>query len=115
MPLYSFKNHDTGEVLERFYRIDDRPCIGEVVEDGEQKLVRVVDQPRIAVSKDHCFAADSLNRWDPDAPRHDKSGRPVFHSKKEVNEYVASQEGDMTYGEISDSSCISPTGGPRHD
>lgn len=113
MPIYSFKDSETSEVVEKFYPLDEMPRIGEAVEDKGRKLVRIVDQPRIAPIRDHCFVARSLNRWDPAAPRHNEHGQPVFHSKKEVTEYVASQEGDMTYGEASDASCIQPTGGSR--
>jgi hypothetical protein len=106
MPTYSFNDIETGQTVERFYSIDERPRIGDIVEESDRKFVRILDRPRVAVSKDHCFVARSLNRWDPDAPRHNEHGQPVFQSKKEVKEYVASQEGDMTYGEISDGSCI---------
>ena len=106
MPIYSFKDSETGQTAERFYPLAEMPRIGDIVEEDGRKLVRIVDQPRIVVSKDHSFVARSLNRWDPDAPRHNEQGQPVFHSKKEVKEYVASQEGDMTYGEISEGSCI---------
>ena len=113
MPVYSFKDHESKEVVEKYYSLEDMPRIGDVVEESGRKFGRIVDQPRVAVSKDHCFVARSLNRWDPDAPRHNEHGQPVFHSKKEVTEYVASQEGDMTYGEVSDSACVDPTGAPR--
>ena len=113
MPIYSFKDHETKEVVERYYSLEDMPRIGDVVEESDRKLVRIVDQCRVAVSKDHAFVARSLNRWDPDAPRHNEHGQPVFHSKKEVTEYVASQEGDMTYGEVSDGECIEAAGANR--
>ena len=113
MPIYSFKAHNTDEVIEKYYPLDEMPRIGDIIEESGRKFVRIVDQCRVAVSKDHAFVARSLNRWDPDAPRHNEQGQPVFHSKKEVTEYLASQEGDMTYGEVSDAGCIDPTGGPR--
>jgi hypothetical protein len=106
MPIYSFKDSETGQTTERFYPLADMPNIGDTIEESGRKFVRILDRPHVAVSKDHCFVARSLNRWDPDAPRHNEHGQPVFQSKKEVKEYVASQEGDMTYGEISDGSCI---------
>jgi len=105
MPIYSFKDAETSNITERYYSLADMPRIGDVVEENGRKIVRIVDQPRVAVSKDHCFVAKSLPRFDPSAPRHNEHGQPVFHSKKEVTEYVASQEGDMTYGEWSDSSA----------
>ena len=106
MPIYSFNDTETGQTIERYYPLAEMPHIGDAIEEDGRKFVRIVDQPRIAVSKDHCFVSRSLNRWDPAAPRHNEHGQPVFHTKKEVNEYVASQEGSMTYGEISDGSCI---------
>ena len=113
MPVYSFKDHESKEVVEKYYSLEDMPRIGDVVEENGRKFVRIVDQPRVAVSKDHCFVARSLSRWDPDAPRHNESGQPVFHSKKAVTEYLASQEGSMTYGEVSDGECVTSATGPR--
>ncbi len=102
MPVYSFKDHETGQVVERFYSLDEMPRIGDVVEENSRKFVRIVDQPRIAPIRNYHFTARSLPRWDPSAPRHNEQGQPLFDSKKEVNEYVASQEGDATYGEWSE-------------
>lgn len=113
MPIYSFKDAETSNVTERYYSLADMPRIGDVVEENGRKFVRIVDQCRVAVSRDHAFVARSLNRWDPDAPRHNEHGQPVFHNKKEVTEYVASQEGDMTYGEVSDGECIEGAGANR--
>ena len=102
MPIYSFKDSVTEEVLERYYPLADMPRIGDTVEENGRKFVRIVDLPRIASVRDYHFTAKSLPRWDPAAPRHNEQGQPLFDSKKEVTEYVASQEGDTTYGEWSD-------------
>ena len=102
MPVYSFKDSKTGEEVIHFYPLDDMPRIGDVVEESGRKLIRVIDQPTIAPIRDYSFTAKSLPRWDPAAPRHNEQGQPMFGSKKEVTEYVASQEGDTTYGEWSD-------------
>ena len=101
MPMYSFKDAETEEVFEYYYPIDDRPCIGDILERDGRTLVRIIDTPCVAPVRDYCFTARSLPRWDPAAPRCNEQGQPMFGSKKEVTEYVASQEGDMTYGEWS--------------
>lgn len=46
---------------------------------------------------DYGHVAHSLPPWDPCAPRHTPDGKPVFQSKREVQEYVARTNGRMVW------------------
>ena len=43
MPMYEFVNVDTGDKRDFFYRMDNAPCIGEIVEHSGAQWRRVVN------------------------------------------------------------------------
>ena len=95
-PVYTFKT-PSGKKTELFFSMDDAPRIGASVEVGGVMLTRVVDRLQVSVQKDTHFASHSLSRNHPDAPRVDEQGKPCFQSKKEVDEFVAKQEGGIVW------------------
>ena len=95
-PIYTFAT-PSGATRELFFTMDEAPSIGEKVEVAGIELVRQVDKVQICAQQDTHFTSTSLARSHPDAPRVDKDGKPCFQSKKEVDEFVAKQEGAIVW------------------
>lgn len=99
-PLYEFELED-GSVVEEFFAMADAPENGKyvVLEDGRTAR-RVPSGGQQNVVKDYFHVAHSLHRDNPDRPlrnedgsrrypRCDNHGRPVFESKREIQEFKA--------------------------
>lgn len=102
MPLYSFKDLDTGEPIELFYQMGQAPGLGEKIRHKGRHLQRLVEAPMGRVKPEKRFKAYSQPHKDRhgnlppgaiEAPHYDSDGVPVFTSKKEVDAYVAKSEG----------------------
>ena len=92
MPVYTFKS-EGGKRTELFFNMSDAPTIGSTIEVGGVKLTRQVDRVQVDCRQEVRFAANQLPRNHPDAPACDAQGKPVFASKKQVDEFVAKQDG----------------------
>jgi hypothetical protein len=93
MPIYEFERED-GTVAEEFFSGIGAPSIGETItlEDGTVGTRIVSTTSSGMVRRDVAFVCHSADRvWrgkgpDP-APRRDKLGKPVLHSRKEAVEF----------------------------
>lgn len=92
MPIYTFKT-ESGKTREMFYSMDDAPRIGATIEVGGIPLTRQVDRVNVDCRQEVRFTSSGLPRNHPDAPACDAQGKPVFASKKQVDEFVAKQDG----------------------
>lgn len=103
MPLYEFQL-ESGEVVEEFFHMSDAPEIGSyvVLETHDMQTGRriVTAGSTQAQVKDYFHVAHSLHRDNPHRPllnedgskrypRCDNAGRPVFESKREIDEFKA--------------------------
>ena len=77
--------------------MDEAPRIGQIVEIGGITLTRQVDPIQLSIQPEISLVSRSLSRNHPDAPAIDKDGKPCFSSKKQVDEFVAKQEGDIVW------------------
>ena len=104
MIQYEFLNEDTGKVVDLLFAFGDAPAIGESIDVDGVRHTRV--PPRLSgtkVSRDVRHVSHQLPRsWDgegPDpAPRRDGKGRPVFHNRREIENYAAKT--DMEYDQL---------------
>lgn len=96
MPLYEFET-DSGEIIEAHFSMSEVPSIGERVNLNGQMATRLVSQHNAQVHGVEAFVSRTLPKNDPRAPRLDKKGRPVFHGKREVEEYLSKTEGQFGY------------------
>lgn len=88
---FEFRDRKGGThelVLDR----DEAPAIGETYRLGRLTLTRIASLPEMKRPRDFYHVANSLHRWHPDAPRHTKEGKPVFCTRKEINEFTAKDE-----------------------
>lgn len=94
--LYEFEAIDgSGERTEFEFPMTDAPPLDSVIEDKDKrKWRRVVSVPSQHREAFKPFASNSAYRHDPLAPRHDKDGRPVFNTKRELAEYERKQRDD---------------------
>ena len=92
MPIYTFKS-ESGNTEEMFFSMDEAPSIGTTIDFGGMKLTRQVDRVGVDCRKEVRFTSNQLPRNHPDAPSCDAQGKPVFASKKQVDEFVAKQDG----------------------
>jgi len=92
MPTYSFDT-EGGKRVELFYTMDESPRIGEVIEVAGAKLTRVLDNVQIDCRKEIRFTSNGLPRNHPDAPAVNHQGKPVFSSKKQLDEFISKQNG----------------------
>jgi len=92
VPVYTFKA-ESGKKTELFFNMSDAPTIGSTIEVGGVKLTRLVDPVQVDCRQEVRFTSNGLPRNHPDAPAHDAQGKPVFASKKQVDEFVAKQDG----------------------
>jgi len=98
MPEYLFRDTETGDEVGVFFNMADSalPSIGDEIVRGGRTLVRLMS-PHMASSRGftpHVSVQARLN--DPHAPRHNKDGEAVFHSRKEIDEYTARVNDDPT-------------------
>lgn len=92
--IYEFRDMATGEVVERHYRAADVPAVGTIIEADGRTLERIYSTPAgAAVDNFTPFKSVQMPRNHPDAPRVDKRGRAVFHSRAEVREFEAKTKG----------------------
>ena len=97
MPMYDFET-PTGETVEHFFPMAEAPKIGQTVDIDGVACTRLMSDCQMSVSETiGPFVSRTLPRNDPRAPRHDKDGRPMFATKREVTEYVAKTEGQFGY------------------
>ena len=92
MPIYTFKT-ESGKKTELFFHMDDAPTIGSTIEIGGATMTRQVDKPHVDCRQEVRFTSNGLPRNHPDAPSCNEQGKPVFASKKQVDEFVAKQDG----------------------
>ncbi|RMF59240.1 MAG: hypothetical protein D6746_08510 [Bacteroidetes bacterium] len=102
MPEYDFEDIETGELVGVFYSMSDPslPSIGEVIDHKGRRIRRIVSRHLASVRgfKPHIAAQIPLN--DPLSPRLNEEGETVFHSQKEVEEYVARNNDTPGRGKI---------------
>ena len=98
MPLYSFEDLKTGERAEHFFHMADAPEIGATVRIEGRRWRRVpeIHAPGASVPSYESIAY-SPRDWHPAAKRHTPDGRPVFTSRKEVEEFQARSEGEYVW------------------
>lgn len=92
MPIYTFKT-ESGKTEEMFFSMDDAPSIGATIDIGGIMLTRQVDRVAVDCRPEVHFTSNGLPRNHPDAPACNEQGKPVFASKKQVDEFVAKQDG----------------------
>jgi len=81
-----------GKVVELVLEPSEAPRIGDpLVVDG-RTLTRIASLPEVKKPKDFFHVAHSLHRWHPDAPRHTAEGKPVFCTKREIENFRAKDE-----------------------
>lgn len=85
MPSYTFRSK-TGEVLERFFHMDDAPAIGSILRVGGKRYTRVPDRHEAAAKRNIHFESISLPRGWAYAKKHGPTGKPQFDSMREVRE-----------------------------
>ncbi len=95
MPIYSFKDQGTGEIVEKFFHMKDAPPIGEPISD---RLVRIPDLPIAAVVADRHFVSRQQPRW---YTHHknaggafNKIGQPVYDSMEQVQQTASRSRGE---------------------
>lgn len=103
MPTYQFEADD-GRVLERDYPFGKAPTLGSVVEIDGVRCTRVVSEHLARATETvNPFVSMSLPPWEPGAKRYvtDPSdlnyGQPIFHSRREADEFDERSEGKWTY------------------
>tara|TARA_R100000808_G_scaffold573_1_gene2939 strand:+ start:6619 stop:6912 length:294 start_codon:yes stop_codon:yes gene_type:complete len=92
MPVYTFKT-ESGQTRELFFNMSEAPTIGSTIEFGGVALTRQVDPVQVDCRQEVRFTSHGLPRNHPDAPACNAQGKPVFASKKQVDEFVAKQDG----------------------
>ena len=92
MPIYTFKT-ESGKKTELFFYMDDAPTIGSTIEVAGVTMTRLVDKLHVDCRQEGRFVSNGLPRNHPDAPSCNEQGKPVFASKKQVDEFVAKQDG----------------------
>ena len=101
MSLYEFSTAG-GEPVELYFPIGTAPKIGSVhtPDSGPHEGVQLTRRPSIplaSVAPNFNFVAHSQCRNLTGHEKVDDKGRPVFTSKKEITEYVASTEGTVVW------------------
>jgi hypothetical protein len=96
MPLYDFQT-ESGEIIEAHFAMVNAPSIGETIEIDGQPATRLVSKHHAQVHGIEPFVSRTLPKNDPRAPRHDKEGRAMFATQREVTEYLAKTEGQFGY------------------
>ena len=89
MPTYDFEDA-AGKVYGVAFAFSEAPKIGETITVGGERLTRVPSLPQAKVATNIGFTSNTLPRHWPYAQRHEPgTGKPVFHSQREVDEAVA--------------------------
>lgn len=89
-PLYQFTN-EAGEEVEVLLGMDEAPEVGSTIEVDGQKLTRQFSTQG-GIVKNYAHVSHSLPRVKPSDPywkKFDGAGRPVFTSKRDVEELTA--------------------------
>lgn len=91
MPLYDFRNLDTGETIEEFFSMQDVPpmVLRQKPEGGTETFVRVYTVPEARVKADRHFISHQLPRNYKHHNRFDAKGNCAFTSQREVDECMA--------------------------
>lgn len=103
MPLYDYVN-EAGDLREVYFGMDEVCEIGATIEHAGEKLTRVPSREGGNVGgvvHDYYHVSHSLPRIDPKNPywkRWDKSGKPAFTSKREVEELTSKLRGEYASG-----------------
>jgi len=117
MPTYTFED-DKGDHFEIGYPLADVPPLGAKIKGPNGRTIRRVpdfDSVQIGarvgnVESSHRIVSQQVERWHSAAPRHDKSGRAVFNTKREVDEFLAKSNGEY----VRDRDCGSETHARQH-
>lgn len=95
MPVYTYEDLDTGEVLELYHPMSEAiPQGDETVRDG-RRLRHLVERTHPAPFAEVNFVDFQARQWDPTAPRHvnrpghHEHGFPLFLSRQELREHAA--------------------------
>jgi hypothetical protein len=91
--LALFEDKD-GEQVVLYLEPYQVPEFGETIVHNRKRLTRIFGTPdptlwSVRGKKTVEFVSHSLTRFHPDAPRVDKQGKPVFHSRKEIDEFCS--------------------------
>lgn len=98
MPEYPFQSVTSQEVRHFVYSMADVPSIGEIVERDGGSWKRLPSAALASVREFQPFVNRQVERNHPLAPRLDEAGRPVFHSKREVQEFSAKTRDQGRFG-----------------
>jgi hypothetical protein len=91
VPIYQFRDEQSGEIVDRYYAMADAPEVGSVTDEDGNRLCRIVSE-QAGIVHEYRHVSHSLPRVDPNDPywpHFDEKNRPVFTSKKQVGELQA--------------------------
>ncbi len=97
MPDYLFST-PSGGTVEHFCSASEVPSIGEELEINGEMCVRLASYGQPLVKRNIAFTSHQIDQWHPDAPRHNKHGEAVFHSRKEADEF--GKKAGMEYDQL---------------
>lgn len=93
MPQYEFEEVGTGRRFDVWFPGSEAPDFGVEMDVGGVRAVRIVSRPQVVKPKEYAHVAHGLPPNDPAAPRWDAEGQPVFHTKREIEDYQAKRPG----------------------
>jgi hypothetical protein len=97
MPFYPWENEETGELRQEWAPMAKAPKVGARKKFEGVWHARVFARPAVVADKEIRLTSRSQARWHPDAPRWDGEGRAQFESMREIREYVAKQDGTLSW------------------
>lgn len=99
MPMYSYINDDTGEMVEVFHHMKDAPPSGHAITRGGRQFRKVVDGVQVSAGVAtvvHKFPYESISSCvnAPGAGAYRKDGTPIITSQRNRREFLARNRDD---------------------
>lgn len=88
MPIYEFRDEESGETIEIYLHVGEAPRFGDTIDADGRTLRRIPSVPARATVKTWHVVAHSQPEWAQGAEGYTQTGTPLFSSKKAVQRYL---------------------------